>query len=88
MKYAKIRKSVLQRSNDNGLTWENVSGTSERRRTMKQKVFKIYFHKVTDIKPKIEVFETKAHNRKDALDVFREQYGTLSAVDFIEKGKC
>ena len=29
MKYAKIRKSVLQRSNDNGLTWENVSGTSE-----------------------------------------------------------
>ena len=55
---------------------------------MRQKVFKIYHHKVTDIKPKIEVFETKAHNRKDALDVFREQHGTLSAVDFIEKGKC
>lgn len=55
---------------------------------MRQKVFKIYFHKVTDIKPKIEVFETKAHDRKNALDVFRERYGTLSAVDFIEKGKC
>ena len=55
---------------------------------MKQKEFKVYFHKVTDIKPKIEVFETKAHNRKEALDVFREQYGTLSAVDFIEKVKC
>ena len=55
---------------------------------MRQKVFKIYHHKVNELKPKIEVFETRAHNRKDALDVFREQYGTLSAVDFIEKGKC
>ena len=55
---------------------------------MRQKVFKVYFHKVTDIKPKIEVFETRAHNRKEALDVFRKQYGTLSAVDFIEKGNC
>ena len=55
---------------------------------MRQKVFKIYHHKVTDIKPKIEVFETKAHNRKDALDVFRENFGTLSVVDVIEKGKC
>jgi len=55
---------------------------------MRQKVFKIYHHKVTDIKPKIEVFETKAGSRKEALDVFRENFGTLSAVDFIEKGKC
>ena len=55
---------------------------------MKQKVFRIYHHKVTDIKPKIEVFETKAGNKKDALDVFREQYGTLSTVDFSEKVKC
>ena len=55
---------------------------------MRQKVFKIYHHKVTDIKPKIEVFETRAHNRKEALDMFRENFGTLSAVDFIEKGKC
>ena len=54
---------------------------------MKQKVFRIYHHKVTDSKPKIEVFETKASNRKEALDVFREQYGTLSTVDFIEKVK-
>ena len=55
---------------------------------MKQSTFRIYHHKVNELKPKIEVFETKAHNRIDALDVFREQYGTLSAVDFIEKGKC
>ena len=55
---------------------------------MKQKVFRIYHHKVTDIKPKLEVFETKANNKKDALDVFREQHGTLSTVDFIEKVKC
>ena len=55
---------------------------------MKQSTFKIYHHKVTDIKPKIEVFKTKAHNRKEALDVFRENFGTLSTVDFIEKGKC
>ena len=55
---------------------------------MRQKVFKIYYHKVNELKPKIEVLETKAHNRKEALDVFREQYGTLSVVDFIEKGKC
>ena len=55
---------------------------------MKQKVFKIYHHKVNELKPKIEVFETKSCNRKDALDVFREHYGTLSTVDFIEKGKC
>ena len=55
---------------------------------MKQKVFKIYHHKVNELKPKIEVFETKAHNRKEAIDVFRENFGTLSAVDFIEKGKC
>ena len=55
---------------------------------MKQSTFKIYHHKVNEIRPKIEVFETKAHNRKDALDAFREHYGTLSAVDFIEKGKC
>ena len=54
---------------------------------MRQKVFKIYHHKVTDIKPKIEVFKTKAGSRKEALDVFREQYGTLSTVDFIEKVK-
>ena len=55
---------------------------------MKQKVFKIYHHMVNEIRPKIEVFETKAHNKKDALDVFRKQYGTLSTVDFIEKVKC
>ena len=55
---------------------------------MKQKVFKIYHHKLNEIRPKIEVFKTKAHNKKDALDVFREQYGTLSTVDFIEKVKC
>ena len=55
---------------------------------MKQSTFKVYYHKVTEIKPKIEVFETKAHNRKDALDAFRETFGTLSAVDFIQKGKC
>jgi hypothetical protein len=55
---------------------------------MKQSTFRIYHHKINDIKPKIKVFETKAHNRKDALDVFRENFGTLSAVDFIEKGKC
>lgn len=55
---------------------------------MRQKVFRIYHHKVTDIKPKIEVFETRATSRKEALDVFRESFGTLSAVDFIEKGKC
>ena len=55
---------------------------------MKQKVFKIYHHKVNELKPKIEVFETKAHNRKAALDVFRENFGTLSAVDFIEKGNA
>lgn len=55
---------------------------------MRQKVFKIYHHKVNELKPKIEVFETKAGNRKEALDVFRENFGTLSAVDFIEKGKC
>ena len=55
---------------------------------MRQKVFKIYHHKVTDIKPKIEVFETKAGSRKEALDVFWENFGTLSTVDFIEKGKC
>ena len=54
---------------------------------MKQKVFKIYFHKVTDIKPKIEVFEIKAHNRKDALNNFRDNFGTLSIVDFVEKEK-
>ena len=54
---------------------------------MRQKVFKIYHHKVNEIRPNIEVFETKAHNRKEALDVFKEQYGTLSVVDFIEKGK-
>lgn len=54
---------------------------------MKQSTFRIYHHNVTDIKPKIEVFETKAHNKKDALDVFREQYGTLSTVDFVEKEK-
>lgn len=55
---------------------------------MKQKVFKIYHHKVTDIKPKIEVFKTRATNRKEALDMFRDNFGTLSVVDFIEKGKC
>ena len=55
---------------------------------MRQKVFKIYHHKVNEIRPKIEVFETKASNRKEALDVFRENFGTLSAVDFIEKEKC
>lgn len=55
---------------------------------MRQKVFKIYHHKVNELKPKIEVFETKAGNRKEALDVFRENFGTLSTVDFIEKGKC
>ena len=55
---------------------------------MRQKVFKIYYYKVNELKPKIDVFETKAGNRKEALDVFREQYGTLSVVDFIEKGKC
>ena len=55
---------------------------------MKQKVFKIYHHKGNELKPKIEVFETKAGNRKEALDVFRENFGTLSTVDFIEKGKC
>ena len=55
---------------------------------MRKKVFKIYHHKVNELKPKIEVFETRAHNRKDALDAFKEQYGTLSAVDFIEKVKC
>ena len=54
---------------------------------MKQSTFRIYHHKVMDIKPKIEVFETTAHNKKDALDVFREQYGTLSTVDFVEKEK-
>ena len=54
---------------------------------MIQKVFKIYHHKVNELKPKIEVFETTAHNKKDALDVFREQYGTLSTVDFVEKEK-
>ena len=54
---------------------------------MKQSTFKIYHHKVNELKPKIEVFETKAHNKKDALDVFREQYGTLSTVDFVEKEK-
>ena len=54
---------------------------------MRQKVFRIYHHKVTDIKPKIEVFETKAGNRKEALDVFRENFGTLSVVDFVEKEK-
>ena len=55
---------------------------------MKQSTFKIYHHKLNEIRPKIEVFETRAHNRKAALDAFRKQYGTLSAVDFIEKGKC
>ena len=55
---------------------------------MKQSTFKIYHHKLSEIRPKIEVFKTKAHNKKDALDVFREQYGTLSTVDFIEKVKC
>ena len=55
---------------------------------MRQKVFKIYQHKVNELKPKIEVFETRAGNRKEALDMFRENFGTLSAVDFIEKGKC
>ena len=54
---------------------------------MKQKVFKIYHHKVNEIRPKIGVFETKASNRKEALYVFMENFGTLSAVDFIEKGK-
>ena len=54
---------------------------------MRQKVFKIYHHKVNEIRPKIEVFETKAGNKKEALDVFRENFGTLSAIDFIEKGK-
>lgn len=54
---------------------------------MKKSTFRIYHHKVNELKPKIEVFETKAHDRKNALDVFREQYGTLSAVDFIEKEK-
>jgi len=55
---------------------------------MKQSIFKIYHHKLNEIRPNIEVFETKAHNKKDALDAFREQYGTLSTVDFIEKVKC
>ncbi len=55
---------------------------------MKQSTFRIYHHKLNEIRPKIEVFETKAYNRKDALDVFRENFGTLSTVDFIEKGKC
>lgn len=54
---------------------------------MRQKTFKIYHHKVNELKPKIEVFETKASNRKEALEAFRENFGTLSAVDFIEKGK-
>ena len=55
---------------------------------MRQKVFKIYHHKVNELKPTIEVFTPKAGNRKEALDVFRENFGTLSTVDFIEKGKC
>ena len=54
---------------------------------MRQKVFKIYHHKVNKLKPRMEVFETRAYNRKDALDAFREQYGTRSEVDFIEEGK-
>lgn len=54
---------------------------------MKQSTFRIYYHKVNELKPKIEVFETKAHNKKDALDVFRENFGTLSIVDFVEKEK-
>ena len=54
---------------------------------MKQSTFRIYHHKVTDIKPNIEVFEIKAHNKKDALNNFRDNFGTLSIVDFVEKEK-
>ena len=32
---------------------------------MRQKVFKIYHHKVTDIKPKIEVFEYRDWENTD-----------------------
>ena len=31
---------------------------------MKTKVFKVYYHKISDTKPKVEVFQTKANNRK------------------------
>lgn len=54
---------------------------------MKTKVFKVYFHKISDIKPKVEVFETKANSRKSALEEFRKHYGTLYAVDFFESHK-
>lgn len=54
---------------------------------MKQSTFRIYHHKVNELKPKIEVFETKAHNKKDALNNFRDNFGTLSIVDFVEKEK-
>lgn len=54
---------------------------------MKSKVFKVYFHKISDIKPKVEVFQTKANNRKSALDEFRKHYGTPYTVDFFESHK-
>lgn len=54
---------------------------------MKQNTFRIYYHKVNEIRPNIEVFKTKAHNKKDALNNFRENFGTLSVVDFVEKEK-
>lgn len=54
---------------------------------MKTKVFKVYFHKISDVKPKVEVFETKATNRDSALEKFRKHYGTLYTVDFFESHK-
>ena len=52
---------------------------------MKQYTFKIYHHKINEEKRKIHVFNTKAHNKKEALFNFRENFGTLSVVDFVEK---
>ena len=54
---------------------------------MKQSTFRIYHHKLNEIRPTIEVFETKAHNKKDALNNFRDNFDTLSIVDFVEKEK-
>ena len=54
---------------------------------MKNKVFKVYFHKISDTKPKVNVFETKASSRKLALEEFRKHYGTLYTVDFFDSHK-